>query len=91
MGVLADFKIAGMGLFDVFDYVTAKILLLIAGFFTSVFMGWIVEKKVMEYELTNDGKLKLRCFGLLIFALRYIVPAGIALVFLDGLGILNLF
>ena len=91
MGVLADFKIVGMGLFDVFDYVTAKILLLIAGFFTSVFMGWIVEKKVMEYELTNDGKLKLRCFGLLIFALRYIVPAGIALVFLDGLGILNLF
>ena len=54
-------------------------------------MGWIVEKKVMEYELTNDGKLKLRCFGLLIFALRYIVPVGIALVFLDGLGILNLF
>lgn len=91
MGVLDGFRIAGMNLFDLFDFVTAKILLLVAGFLTSVFTGWIIDKKVIEQELTNGGELKLRCLGLLVFALRYVVPAGIGLVFLDGLGILNLF
>lgn len=91
MGVLSGFKIAGMNLFDLFDFVTAKLLLLIAGFFTSIFVGWVMQRKSIKYELTNGGELKLRCYGLLVFALRYVVPVGIAIVFLDGIGVFNVF
>lgn len=91
MGVLADFKIAGMSIFDLFDYVTAKLMLLAAGFFTSIFTGWVLQQKIIKYELTNGGMLKFRWFKLLIFLLRFVVPVAIALVFLDGIGILSIF
>lgn len=91
MGLLSGFKIAGMGVFDLFDFVTAKIMLLAAGFFTSVFVGWVMQRKAIKYELTNGGVLKLRCFRLLVFSLRFVAPAAIALVFLDGIGVLNIF
>ncbi len=91
MGVLADFKIAGMDIFTLFDYVTAKIMLLMAGFFTSIFAGWIMQRKAIKYELTNGGELKLRFYGALVFVLRFVAPAVIALVFLDGIGLLKIF
>ncbi len=91
MGVLADFKIAGMGIFDLFDYVTAKIMLLAAGFLTSIFTGWVIERKIIKYELTNGGMLRFRGMKLLTFLLRFVVPAAIGLVFLDGIGILSIF
>ena len=91
MGVLGDFKIAGMNLFDLFDFVTAKLMLLIAGFFTSIFTGWVMSKRILYDELTNDGTVKFRCFRLVVFALRYVVPICIGIVFLDGIGVLNIF
>lgn len=91
MGLLGDFKIGGMNIFDLFDFVTAKIMLLVAGFFTSVFTGWVLGKKIVVEELTNYGTLKLRLCRVFYFMLKYVVPTCIALVFLDGLNILHLF
>jgi NSS family neurotransmitter:Na+ symporter len=91
MGVLSGCKIAGMNLFDLFDFVTAKLLLLIAGFGTSVFTGWVLSKRIIYDELTNDGNVRFHFFRLIVIALKYVVPACIALVFLDGIGLLNIF
>ena len=90
LGVLGGFTVAGMSIFDLFDFVTAKLLLLVAGFFTSVFVGWIMKRHIVADEISNGGTLKLRCFGLLVFTLRFVVPVIIAVVFLDGLGLLNI-
>lgn len=90
LGVLSGMTVAGMTIFDLFDYVTAKIMLLAAGFLTSVFVGWVLKPHALANELTNWGTLKLRCFSVLVFMLRYVVPLIIAGVFLDGLGLLNI-
>ena len=38
-GVLSDFKIMGMTLFELFDYVSSNVLLPLGGVFFSVFVG----------------------------------------------------
>ena len=47
-GVLSDFKVFGMTVFELFDYVSSNIMLPIGGVMLSVFVGWIVDKKVVE-------------------------------------------
>lgn len=91
MGVLGNVKILGMNFFDLFDSVTAKIMLLVAGFLTSIFVGWVMERKAISYEITNGGTLRFRLLKALIFMLRFIVPVAIALVFLNGIGFFDLF
>ena len=90
LGVLSGMTVAGMTIFDLFDYVTAKIMLLAAGFLTSVFVGWVLKPHALANELTNWGTLKLRCFSVLVFMLRYVEPLINAELFLDGLGLLNI-
>ena len=54
-GVLSDFKVFGMTLFELFDYVSSNIMLPIGGVMLSVFVGWIVDKKVVKEQLTDFG------------------------------------
>lgn len=87
--VLSDYKIMGMTLFELFDYLSSNILLPLGGIFFSIFVGWILDSKVVEDELSNHGKIKVRIVKPLIFCLRYIAPTAIVLVFLYGLGLFN--
>lgn len=85
-GVLSEFKIFDMTLFDLFDYMSSNILLPLGGVFFSIMVGWLLDRKVVENELSNDGKLKVRVVKPLIFSLRYVAPVAIVIVFLYGLG-----
>ncbi len=85
-GVLGDFKIFDMTLFDLFDYVSSNVLLPLGGIFFSVFVGWVLDRSIVVDELSNHGKLKVRVVTPLIFALRYVAPVAIVIVFLYGLG-----
>lgn len=88
-GVLGEFKIFGMTLFDLFDYVSSNILLPLGGIFFSVLVGWMLDKNTVVDELSNHGNLKLRIVRPLIFCLRYVAPIAIIVVFLYGLGAFN--
>lgn len=88
LGVLNGWKIFGLNLFDALDFVTANILLPIGGLFISIFTGWILDKRVLRRELTNDGTLRFRILSLFVFMLRWICPAVLLLVFLDNLKLL---
>jgi NSS family neurotransmitter:Na+ symporter len=84
----ADFlSIGGKSLFDVFDFVTGQIFLPIGGFFTCLFVGWYVPKKIVVDELTNWGTLRCRFVGLFLFCVRYVCPLCILSVFLHQLGL----
>ena len=71
-----------------FDYVTAKIMLPLGGFFISIFMGWYLDKKIVWEEISNKGTLKVPVYRLYIFLLKFVAPIGIALIFINELGIL---
>ncbi len=87
LGLLGDWKIAGLNLFDALDYLTANILLPAGGFLTCIFVGWLLDKRILKAQITNHGALRFRVYGLFIFLLRYLCPVVLAAIFLDNLGV----
>ncbi len=87
-GVLSDLKVAGLTLFELFDYVSSNVLLPLGGVMLSVFVGWIVDKKVVEEQLTDYGARRITLLRPIRFCIRYVAPVSISLIFLYGLGVL---
>ena len=88
LGVGKHLTIFGLGLFDLFDFVTAKIMLPLGGMLISIFVGWYLDKKLVWEEITNNGTLKVYTYKLVIFILRYIAPIAIAIVFINELQLI---
>lgn len=90
-GSLADVKLFGMTLFNLFDYTSSNILLPVGGMIISIFVGWVLDRSVVKSELTA-GSSRLTTLGVrsVIFCLRWLAPLCIGLVFLYGLGLLNM-
>jgi NSS family neurotransmitter:Na+ symporter len=86
-GQLSHFKILEFTIFDLLDYVTANLMLPIGGMFICIFTGWIIDKKVLKSELTNNGTMKFTLFSTFVFLLKYVAPVVIALVCLNELGV----
>ena len=57
------------------------------GLFTCIFVGWKLDHHILKAQITNDGELKFRIYGLFSFLLRYVCPAVLLLIFLDNLGV----
>lgn len=90
-GVLSDFKpLFGLTFFDFFDFVSAKIFLPVGGFIISLFVGWRLDRKLVESELSNNGTLRLPRIMLsgYIFLLKWIIPIAIVAIFLKELRII---
>jgi NSS family neurotransmitter:Na+ symporter len=90
-GVMGDFKIFGKTLFDLFDYVSSNILLPVGGVFFSLFVGWYIDRRIVNDQLTNKGTVNVVTARPLLVCIRFIAPAAIVLVFLYGLGLFNIF
>ena len=96
IGVVSSLSLGGydalqlfdMSLFDVFDFVTGQIFLPIGGFFTCLFVGWYLPKRIIHDELTNGGTLRSRIFRPFLFSVRYVCPLCILLIFLHQLDII---
>ena len=72
--------------FDFCDFVSSNVLMTLGALAFSIFVGWRMKKAVVEAELTNDGSLpgNRKIFKLFYFLTRYIVPVGIAIIFLSN-------
>ena len=90
LGVMKGFTVFGLGMFDLFDFVTAKIMLPLGGLCISLFTGWYLDKKIVWSEITNDGSLKVPVYKLIIFILKYMAPIAISLIFINELGLIKL-
>ena len=88
LGIGKEYTLFGMTLFDLFDYVTAKLMMPIGGFLIAIFTGWYLDKKIVWEEITNHGKLKPIIFKTLVFLLKYFSPIAILLIFTHELGLL---
>ena len=87
--VLDDVVLFGKSIFDAMDYAASNIFMLIGGLFTAVYVGWILDRKVVHDQLTNGGRLKATVVEpYLIFCLRYIAPVSIIFIFLYLTGII---
>ena len=86
--VLDDIKLWGKNIFDMMDYAASNIFMLIGGVFTAVYVGWIMDRKVIHEQLTNSGRLKGTMEPYLLFCLRYVAPVVILFIFLYLTGII---
>jgi len=90
-GPLDGFKLFGMTLFDLFDYVSSNIFLPVGGMFIALFVGWYLDKKIVRDEVTNNGTLRAPYLRLIVFILRYVAPIAIGFILINQLGLVKLF
>lgn len=84
-GVLGGVKIGPLTIFDLFDFVTAKLMIPLGGMLISIFTGWYLDRKLVRDEITNEGHLRFRFFGLYVFLLKYLAPVAIGIIFVNEL------
>lgn len=88
MGDRSWLSLFGMNLFDFFDWFTANCCLPAGAFFTCLFMGWYVDRKIIKNEMTNDGTLRVTYLRAFVFMVRYVCPILISFIFLHQFGII---
>lgn len=89
LGEWSSYTIGGMNFFDALDYLTAKIMLPVGGMFAAIFVGWIINHQIVKDEATNYGTLRASFYPVYRFVLRFVAPVGIALIFVNELGLLG--
>lgn len=87
-GVLADFQplgflalFSGMGVLDILDTFTSRVTMPIAALLTSIFVGWVAERRLTESESGLSGWRYLAWRGLV----RWVCPSVLAMILVAGL------
>lgn len=78
-GPLSNWKVLGKTIFDLFDFLSADVLMLFCGLLIVIFAGWKLGKQVVFEELTNEDQLHIPSWLLntLLFLIRYVAPAAL--------------
>ena len=87
-GYLSDLNFFGLfdiNFFSFFDFTSSNLLLPLGGMLISIFAGWRLERSALKNALTNEGKIGVKTFPLLVFCLKFVAPIAILLIFLLGL------
>lgn len=88
LGLWSGYTIGGDVLFDFLDHLTSRYMMPVCAFLTSLFVGWWLDKEIVHDALTNwrtDSGWYLRP---LLWLLRSLVPFGIFVIFLSGIGVI---
>lgn len=80
VGPWSDFTICGMTIFDFLDTVATNIMLPVGGILLCIYMGWIAPRTFFHNEITNNGTLRSRTFGVMAFVVKWIAPVLIAII-----------
>ena len=76
-------------IFDWLDMISANYFLPLGGLFISLFVGWSMKKEDVTAEVSNEGKLNVAYMNLFLVFSRFVAPIAIAIVFLNGIGIIK--
>ncbi|ESQ08419.1 MAG: hypothetical protein N838_22235 [Thiohalocapsa sp. PB-PSB1] len=88
LNLWSEFTVWGMGILDLFDYITANVLLPLGGVAIALFAGWVMHRQSSEQEFNlKPGSPFYLLWRLLI---RYLAPISVILVFLDAVGFLDI-
>lgn len=84
-GVLNDVRLGSWTIFDAFDGIPSMIIMPLVGMFTCIFVGWVLDRRIIQAELTNDGSLRFPLMRIYLVIVRYIAPTVIGVIFLNQL------
>ncbi|MFE7061279.1 sodium-dependent transporter [Sutcliffiella sp. NPDC057660] len=85
-GVLSDITIDGLIIFDAADYLVTNIALPVGALLISIFVGYRIPKDILKDEFFQGSTVKKSVFSIWYYLIRYVVPVGILLVFIQSLG-----
>ena len=83
-----DIQVMGSSLMDFCDQLTANFMLPLGGLLACLFVGWYVPRQLVYNEFTNGGQCNKCFFQIFLFAVRYVCPLAIMLVFLHQMGVI---
>lgn len=86
-GILSDFHLFGKTFFDLADFLTSNIGLPLGSLLISLFIGYKLPRTLVKEELELGTNGIGFVFDIWYFLIRYIVPVGILIVFLNSLGL----
>jgi NSS family neurotransmitter:Na+ symporter len=87
--ILAGFKLFGMTMFDLYDFLTSNLLLPLGGLFLCLFAGWVWGEEKVRAALSNDGSLANPfIISIFLFLVRFVAPLTIVVILLRGLKII---
>ncbi len=70
--------------FDVFDKVTANVMMPLGALAIVIFVGWVLPPERFKEELEANGQ-KCGFFRTMLFMVRYVLPLAILVIFANGL------
>lgn len=83
----SEVKWFGKTLFELVDFLTANLMLPVGGVLVALFAGWIMQREISKSELEmGEGP----AFDIWRVLVRYVAPIGVAIVFLDAFGMIQL-
>jgi len=85
-GPLSHVTVAGKTLFDLFDWFSSNILLLLLAFIVVVFVGFVMKREDVLDELSNHGVLKshARVHKLIYFLIKWVAPIAVLAIFISN-------
>lgn len=86
-GPMKDVKLFDKTIFDLCDYASSNILMTLGALIFVLFVGWKMKKPDVRDELTSGGTVRIGSgiFGVLYFAIRWIIPPAIIVIFISNL------
>jgi NSS family neurotransmitter:Na+ symporter len=86
----ANWLVFGKNFFDLYDFLTSNILLIVGGLLISIFVGWVWKFPNLNAQLSNQGQLKNeKVTKFFFFMLKYVTPVLIFLILLSGFGLVK--
>lgn len=86
-GVMADFKLFGKTVFDLWDYLITSWVMPIGALGTAIFVAWFQSRKSVLEHMQLGTRLSPVVAEFWLLTLRYIAPVAILLVFANILGL----
>lgn len=83
-GILSDFTIMGMNIFDFFVFLSDQIIMPLGGLFLCILAGWIWGSDNLDNEISSGGKYTFKLSGIYNIIIKYIAPALIVVVFISS-------
>ena len=87
---LPGIALGDRNLFSILEDTSSDILLPLGGLLIVVFVAWFFGKDKLKEEISSKGIYKVRYFNIYLIIIRFIAPVAIALVFMNGLGLIKL-
>lgn len=85
VGAVPSLSVGGMSLFELFSFLSDKVIMPLGGFFICLLTGWVWGIPKAEEEISNSGKVRFRAKRLFSVSVRYAAPMLIAVIFVTSL------